>query len=768
MLSALDRIRRRAFTVFFYREGEDFDERNRKDMLITINLVIVLFYSAHLPLVVRTDSILSILLALSCYVVLLLPVVWCAVTRTLSLVATERFICLGGMRLTCMLHFESYGTADTWAGAVVVIDLLLLIGAGEKVALSFHNVVLVYLVFHAIISCVDTGIYGGLPPMSTAEPPETQTVTAAVTFLAFRAFLLTCDFSMTKYFALEMRKREQQLESSVLAAHSVALAMVDFDLDLATQELERSDMDPSLQGAFNNLLVNLRTYRPYLPDALFRTDSVLPAMLSTRPPPRGDTIAIVFTDIQASTAIWDVFPSAMRRAMLVHDEVLRRAACSCNGYEVKTIGDAFMVAFDNLTEAVMFAFTSQEGLFNATWPDEVLEHPLCKKSTVWNGLRVRMGVHCGEGVEVQTNPVTGRADYYGTVVNTASRIEGLAHGGVVAMSRDLLDAFTAANPSSARGIATSCLGSVALKGITGPTDVMLAVPAHLKDRLTNFETTPMPLRERRDSMTTISAISSHSGTLSEIEGRRMHCYHGSFASVRVDYVSVGESCAMPNTIVSVVDCSERTKGKILSVCSSFIVVAWNVGQSCTGHHINAARFAGFLRKQTLSSPWSPTTTVGICTGPVLHGLVGTGSQRFVLVIGQCVELAGALSSAAVGLGAFCLAAAAPGNKSVADDPSMKAATRMVDRWELENGTVAVHEVNVVWIRTQQFREGEEIFEWGWSRDYHKAFDDKDAVLIRTMASADPVLQRVADSLSRAPPQRTIPCNSHVSQFLSER
>ena len=49
-------------------------------------------------------------------------------------------------------------------------------------------------------------------------------------------------------------------------------------------------------------------------------------------------------------------------------------------------------------------------------------------SSVWNGLRVRVGVHFGHG-DIKLDPVSQGYDYYGTVVNTAARVEGVAHGG---------------------------------------------------------------------------------------------------------------------------------------------------------------------------------------------------------------------------------------------------------------------------------------------------------------------------------------------------
>ncbi len=62
------------------------------------------------------------------------------------------------------------------------------------------------------------------------------------------------------------------------------------------------------------------------------------------PAPEGK-VTFVFTDVQSSTKLWEAVPDAMREALKVHDNIMRELMAQYQAYEVKVIGDAFMVAF---------------------------------------------------------------------------------------------------------------------------------------------------------------------------------------------------------------------------------------------------------------------------------------------------------------------------------------------------------------------------------------------------------------------------------------
>src|SRR5690606_1644083 len=91
-----------------------------------------------------------------------------------------------------------------------------------------------------------------------------------------------------------------------------------------------------------------------------------------------------------------------KESLAIHNEVLRKYIRECNGYEVKTQGDSFMISFFNAVDAVKYCMLVQENLMLADWPELLLNHECAKEVyssatnlLLFRGLRVRMGVHVG-------------------------------------------------------------------------------------------------------------------------------------------------------------------------------------------------------------------------------------------------------------------------------------------------------------------------------------------------------------------------------------
>lgn len=237
---------------------------------------------------------------------------------------------------------------------------------------------------------------------------------------------------------------------------------------------------------------------------------------------------MVFTDIKNSTLLWETYPIAMRSGIKIHNNIMRRQLRIIGGYEVKTEGDAFMVCFQNATSALLWCFSVQSMLLDADWPSEILESIHGKEvldeagNLIYRGLSVRMGIHWG-GPVCEPDPITRRMDYFGPIVNRASRISAEADGGQITVSSDFVaeinrcvaayensdsqslspddifgDEEAARTISrelrtlSSQGFEIKELGSRKLKGLENPEFIHLMYPQSLRGRSTNRRAAPKP------------------------------------------------------------------------------------------------------------------------------------------------------------------------------------------------------------------------------------------------------------------------------------
>lgn len=61
-----------------------------------------------------------------------------------------------------------------------------------------------------------------------------------------------------------------------------------------------------------------------------------------------------------SEEVWESDTLGMMKGIAIHHELMRAQITAHNGYEVKTEGDAFMVAFQNPEDAIEWCLTTQE------------------------------------------------------------------------------------------------------------------------------------------------------------------------------------------------------------------------------------------------------------------------------------------------------------------------------------------------------------------------------------------------------------------------
>lgn len=81
----------------------------------------------------------------------------------------------------------------------------------------------------------------------------------------------------------------------------------------------------------------LRTQRRTVPQAASHSE-VFRAL-------SGLQLAIIVTDVQNSTKLWESHPVLMRHALGLHDALLRSEMARHGGYELLTEGDSFQVLY---------------------------------------------------------------------------------------------------------------------------------------------------------------------------------------------------------------------------------------------------------------------------------------------------------------------------------------------------------------------------------------------------------------------------------------
>jgi class 3 adenylate cyclase len=130
-------------------------------------------------------------------------------------------------------------------------------------------------------------------------------------------------------------------------------------------------------------------------------------------------VTILFSDIENFTATAERLGDEGAQDLLhEHNAIVRRELERHDGMEVKSAGDGFMLAFSDAEAALRCGLA--------------IQYELSRCGGTWGaaGLRVRMGLHCGDVIR-ESN------DFFGVNVILAARIAAQARGGEVLISDDL-------------------------------------------------------------------------------------------------------------------------------------------------------------------------------------------------------------------------------------------------------------------------------------------------------------------------------------------
>ena len=196
-----------------------------------------------------------------------------------------------------------------------------------------------------------------------------------------------------------------------------ALAMLSQALDIA----QRLEMKALLE---RSLALKLKAQGVDLANIGSSIDTVAREALAEQPDlkqhaaPDG-TVTIMFSDIEGSTAMADrLGDTKFMEVLREHNAIIRKQIEAFGGFEVKSEGDGFMVAFQSAGKALACASAIQKALAERNG-----------KGETGNGetVRVRIGLHAGEVIKEGE-------DFFGRNVIMAARVASQAHGGEILAS----------------------------------------------------------------------------------------------------------------------------------------------------------------------------------------------------------------------------------------------------------------------------------------------------------------------------------------------
>eukprot|EP00756_Hemistasia_phaeocysticola_P011409 Hpha_TRINITY_DN15119_c1_g1::TRINITY_DN15119_c1_g1_i1::g.126760::m.126760 len=581
----------------------------------------------------------------------------------------------------------------SWTFVIILLDGSLVFGR-DHLPRFIIPVLLIYMSALSVESMHRFGMYEGgywgagadSSSCNCASPPCVRTVRDSLGVFINVTIVFLVDFYLTRGFATGMRLQLSRVESSVAVAERVAAALARYDVDEAQHAIDNGgDLPEALVESLAQIVCNLRAYRDYLPEILLRHDTGKKTYNTVRPPRTAGggevEVGVVFTSIESCAELWAEYPKAMYEALKTHNTVLSDVSRENHGYEVKFTGDSLMVVFHAAANAVLFGVEAQIKLSQSEWPALLCEHPLCRLentpegAVLWHGVRVGIGINWGPAQPSQ-NPVTGRYDYLGSTVNTASGVlSALGHGGLTGMMQAVVDEVGLLPPGlgyeSADGQAfllqegmmvyMAPMAERQLRGVAEPALIHLILPHSMIARreLVMDICSPDSENPRGTSGIFNSPLELiHIPTppspwslfdVGQSHGITVHSLGlgtgvGSSATVRGTFGGAGENeveAAVSKLLEVVETAAVRTEGSVVCVVSAVCVVGWNAGARCNDHVAQSAHFVGVLL------PAAPLNLhTGAATGRLLSGTIGGARMRYVTIAGRCVELSYALADAA--------------------------------------------------------------------------------------------------------------------------
>ena len=235
----------------------------------------------------RTSEQERFILFYVCFLVVFLAIFALVWVVGLRLQVTDRF-------MQCFLALFAIGIAlsdieasvfeegATWPLFVIVIDLLLVCEAPHNTTLIIVSGCFVLLSVKASEKIFRYGLYdvefGYYSQATRRQNFECEKLPCRRSFLngfsnlCVELFVFLMDFVCTRGFAMTVLEEKNRILASIEAANHIAISLSRFDLESSEELLDDSSIPTDLKVAFQQILNNLRTYKPYLPQSCFPFD----------------------------------------------------------------------------------------------------------------------------------------------------------------------------------------------------------------------------------------------------------------------------------------------------------------------------------------------------------------------------------------------------------------------------------------------------------------------------------------------------------------
>jgi predicted ATPase/class 3 adenylate cyclase len=286
------------------------------------------------------------------------------------------------------------------------------------------------------------------------------------------------------------------------------------------------------------------------------------------------TVTFLFTDIEGSTALAQLFPAELPALLARHHAILHQAIQAHHGHVFQIIGDAFCASFITASAALQAALDAQRGLQHAAWQPAPI--------------KVRMGIHTGSA---QAGVIEERAGgYVGYLTLTrVQRVMSAAYGGQVLLSNPTAELVRGELPSD---VTLRDMGEHRLKGLLNPEHLwqlvapdlrqdfpalqsLNAIPNNLPMQLTSFIGREREIAEVRQELTEhrLVTLTGSGGTgktrlALQIAAEVLdHFEHGVWF---VELAPLVDPDLIPRSILSVMSVSEQSGKTPLEILQEYL------------------------------------------------------------------------------------------------------------------------------------------------------------------------------------------------------